>query len=123
MGVMFIYQTSKPLNGLWSSVVVVFGLPYFSISIALNILLTLMIVTRLILHARNIRTVTGTPTGIGGLYRATVTMLIESSALVAVNSLLFIGAWGAGNHAAEIFLAILAANQVRAFDLQTSCRM
>ena len=115
MGVTFIYQTSQPDNSVWSTTAVNFGLPYFSISIALNILLTLMIVVRLVLHSRNIRAAMGAPAGISGLYTAIVTMLIESSALYAVNSLLFIGPWGAGNHAADIFLPILAETQVRAF--------
>ena len=57
----------------------------------------------------------GSPSGLTGLYKAIITMLIESSALYAVNSLLFVGPWGAGNHAADIFLPILAETQVRAF--------
>jgi len=112
MGVMFIYQTSQPNSSIWNSIAVNFGLPYFSISIALNVLLTLMIVVRLVLHSRNIRSAMGTPVGVNGLYKAIVTMLIESSALYAVNSLLFIGPWGAGSHAADIFLPILAETQV-----------
>jgi len=74
-----------------------------------------MIVVRLVLHSRNIRTAMGTSNGVGGLYKAIVTMLIESSALYAVNSLLFVGTWGAGSGAADIFLPILAETQVRAF--------
>ena len=72
-----------------------------------------MIVTRLILHSRNVRTAMGAPFGATGLRKAIVTMFIESSALYAVNSLLFIGPWGAGNHAADMFLPILAETQVR----------
>jgi hypothetical protein len=115
MGIVFIYQTSQPDSSIWNSVAINFGLPYFSISVALNILLTIMIVTRLVLHSRNIRAAVGAPPGISGLYKAIVTMLVESSALYAVNSLLFIGPWGAKSHAADIFLPILAETQVRAF--------
>ena len=74
-----------------------------------------MIVIRLVLHMRIIRTTKGSPSVHSGLYKGIVTMLIESSALYAVNSLLFIGPWGAGNHASDIFLPILAQTQVRAF--------
>lgn len=90
-----------------------FGLPYLSISISLNVLLTLMIVVRLVLHSRSIRAAMGTSSGIGSLYRATVAMLIESSALYAVSSLLVIGLWVARGGAAEIFLPILCEAQVR----------
>ena len=113
MGILLIYQASRPDSGIWNTLSVEFGLPYFSISIALNILLTLMIVIRLVLYGRNIHAAMGTPPGIGGLYKAVVAMLIESSALYAVNSLLFVGPWGAKNHAADIFLPILAQTQVR----------
>ena len=112
MGIMLIYQTSQPNSSIWNSVAINFGLPYFSISISLNILLTLLIVARLLLHSRQIRTAMGAPSGLTGLYKAIITMLVESSALYAVNSLLFVGPWGAGNHAADIFLPILAETQV-----------
>jgi hypothetical protein len=113
MGIWFIYQTSLP-DSVSNSLGAGTGIPYFSISISLNILLTLLIVVRLILHSRNIRNALGAQAGAGGVYRAVVTMLIESSALYAVSSVLFIGPWGAGSWVADIFLPILAQNQVRA---------
>ena len=112
MGIMFIYQTSQPNSSLWSSIAINFGLPYFSISLSLNILLTLLIVTRLILHSRNIRKAMGAPSGANGLYKTIITVLVESSALYAINSLLFVGPWGAKSHVADIFLPILAETQV-----------
>ena len=115
MGITFIYQTSQPNSSIWNSTAIDFGLPYFSISLSLNILLTLMIVIRLILHSRNVRAAMGAPGGASGLYKAITTMLVESCAIYAVNSLLFVGPWGAGSHVADIFLPILAETQVRAF--------
>ena len=92
-----------------------FSIPCVAISVSLNVLLTLMIVIRLALHGRNIRAASGSPAGFGGLYKAVATMLIESSALYAVNSLLLIGLWVANSGAADIFLPIVAETQVRAF--------
>jgi len=92
-----------------------FSIPYVSVSISLNILLTLMIVARLVLHGGDLRATIGSPVGINGLYRTVATMLIESSALFAVNSLLLIGLWGARSGAADVFLPIVAEIQVRAF--------
>lgn len=66
------------------------GTIYFSISLALNLLLTLMIVVRLILHNKNIQRATGTSGGATGLYTTVVTMLIESSALYAIAFLSYI---------------------------------
>ena len=110
MGIAFDYQSSL-LNltaTLWS------GLPYFTISLSLNILLTLMISIRLIMHARSIRTAVGIA-GIGGLCNAVVAMLIESCVICAVSSLLVIGPWAADSPITNAFLAIIPETQVRAF--------
>ena len=44
--------------------------------------------------------------------KAIVIMLVESSALYAVSSLLFIAPWGARSHIADAFWPILAETQV-----------
>ena len=108
MGVLLIYQSSKVVSVVWSA------LPWFTISLSLNIILTLMIVIRLILHTRAIRTAMG-GSGIGGLSKAIVTMLIESCALYAVSSVLVIGPWSATATFGNTFLAILPEIQVRVF--------
>ena len=108
MGILLVYQSSIVTSVTWSA------LPWFSISLSLNIILTLMIVIRLILHTRTIRTAMG-GSGIGGLCKAVITMLVESCALYAVSSALLIGPWGAQNTVANTFLSILPEIQVRAF--------
>ena len=118
MGIAYDYQNSlQGTTTAWA------GLPYFTISLSLNILLTLMISVRLITHARSIRTAVGIA-GIGRLCNAIVTMLIESCVIYAVSSLLVIGPWAADSPITNVFLAILPETQVRAFhdrDLLTGC--
>ena len=114
MGVMLLVSEGWGWRRFSVTTTVDFGLPYLSISVSLNVLLTIMIVIRLVIHSRNILAVKGGPARFG-LYRALITMLIESSALYAVNSLLLIGLWGAGNQTADTFLPILAEIQVRVF--------
>jgi len=104
-----------------------FGVAYLLISVSLNVLITLMIVVRLILHARNVRTATGSLAEISGLCKTISTMFIESCALFTVSSLVLVGAlaayiysnniniYGVGRIAARIFFPILAEIQVRAF--------
>ena len=120
---MFVFL-SGGLESEGDSIISRYGRPYLSISVSLNVLLTLMIVTRLALHIRNIRTAIGTPAGIGGSYRTVITMLIESSALYAVSSLLVIAPPLNIRYPADIFLPVLAQTQVCAShsrDLQTDC--
>ena len=88
------------------------SLPSLSISVSLNLLLILMIVVRLVLHGRNIRVAAGSPLGISGLYRTSITMLIESSALYTVSSFLVIGPVAAGSLVMDVFFPILAETQV-----------
>ena len=102
------------------------SLQYLSISVSLNVLLTLMIIIRLVLHDRNIRAVTGFRAGISGLYKTVSIMLIESCALFAVNSLVVVVALVLANASLDdinypgtcvldIFFPILAEIQVRVF--------
>ena len=107
MGIVFIYQSATTYIIQWSA------LSYYSISLSLNILLTLMIVIRLILHARDNHTAMGI-TGIGGLCNAIATMLIESCAIYAVGSSLVIGSWAARNPITNLFMDMLPETQVRA---------
>ena len=109
MGILLVYQNANIYaSDQWAS------LPYFSIALSLNVILTLMIIIRLILHARNTRAALG-GSGIGGLSKAIVTMLVESCALYAVSSLLVIGPYGGGNYVTNLFLFVLPETQVRAF--------
>ena len=116
MGILLLtFEAGGQNNNTWIAVILKFGLPYLSISISLNIILTLMIVIRLLLHNRGIRAAMGSPARIDRLYKAIVTMLIESSALYAVSSFLVIGPWVAGYRDAITFWPILTQTQVNAF--------
>ena len=47
MSILTLFQSSCPNVSLWTHTTVQFSLPYFSISISLNIILTLLLVSRL----------------------------------------------------------------------------
>jgi len=101
--------TDRVMHSAWPN------LAFYSISLSLNIILTLMIVVRLVLCGRNIFAVPGSPSGFGRLYSTIATMLIESCALFAAASLLLIVPWAVGSPAAFLFSPIFAEIQVRAF--------
>jgi hypothetical protein len=115
MGILFMYETGRPTDAITIDInnMVYFGAPYFAVSFLLNSVLTTMIVVRLVLHRRNIRNVMGATAGAGELYKATITILVESSALFVVNYLLFIGTWATKSFIQYIFLQMLAQTQVR----------
>ena len=106
MGITFVYQSTVTFGYGWSI------LSYGSLSLALNIILTFMIVIRLALHVRSTRKAMGV-SGIGGLCNPIITMLVESCALYSVSLVLVLGPWVAGNGIFGFFLFILPQTQVR----------
>ena len=85
---------------------------YYSICLSLNILLTLMIAVRLLVHTRNLRKATGVLSGSSGLHTV-VTMIVESYALYAAALIGYIVPW-AVNSSVVLFLSqVLGAIQVR----------
>ena len=113
-GIWFIHETARP-GGTWTLLPSKIGTPYFSITAGLNVILTLLILSRLFLHGRNVRSAMGGQAKISSFFKAALAMIIESSALYAINSLLFVIPRGVGSYVANIFLPILAQTQVRAF--------
>lgn len=112
-GIGLMRESSRPNSiATESAGVVRFGTSYLTISFSLNILLTLMIVTRLILHRRNNKAAMGSMDSVGGLYKAIVTIIVESYALYAVTFLLFIIPWAARSYTQYVFLQVLSQIQV-----------
>ena len=110
MGITYIYKLSTP--GVDDAIE--FETSYLSVSISLNILLTLMIITRLILHRRNFQNSLSTEHGGGRLYTALITMFIESYALYAITLLLYIPSNAANSWIATILSKFVGPAQVRA---------
>lgn len=112
MGVITLYKSSEPQSSLWSGVTVNFGLPYFSISCANNVFLTLLITGRLLFERSRLRRLS--PDGqLYTPYFSITAMLVESCALYAIFSILFIGTYASNNYASDIFLPLLSQTQVR----------
>ena len=107
-GIRMLYGDTVGLGSGWLVI------EYLLASTLLSILLTLMIVIRLVLHTRNTRAAMGV-TGIGGLYKAVITMLIESCALDTASSLLVIGSSTVSTGLQGLFWPIFTEIQVRAF--------
>ena len=86
---------------------------YYSICLSLNILLTLMIIVRLVLHGRNIPQATGASDRTVGLWSNVVTVLVESCALYAAALLLFIIPYATRSYIMSIPEGVVANCQVR----------
>ena len=115
MGIAQVYLGSG--TGYRTAISVNLDTSSLSISLSFNILLTLMIVMRLILHIRNVRKATGAPDKSNGLHTAAataVTILIESYALYSITLLVYIVPWAIQSWVVAIFTGALGTVQVRA---------
>ncbi|KAF5378251.1 hypothetical protein D9757_009144 [Collybiopsis confluens] len=112
MGIMQLFQSSRPNANLWTKTTVNFGIPYFAISAALNITITFMINARLLMWRRDLKTLLGTGKRLSIPYMSIASILVESSALYTTYSILFIVPYGLGSHVSNIFLPSLIEVQV-----------
>ena len=88
---------------------------YFSICLLLNVVLALMIVTRLMVYIRNVRKATGAPDGSSGPHittAAVVTILIESYSIYAATLLLYLVPSAAHSSVVGLFSGLTSAVQV-----------
>jgi hypothetical protein len=88
-------------------------LSYLTISLSLNVVLTLMIVVRLLMHRRNIRTAIGDSAEFGGLYHSIITTIVESYAPYTIVSLINLALFVVDSPIQDFFGPALGHVQVR----------
>ena len=76
---------------------------YYFVAFALNVLLTLLIIIRILWHRRNFQNAVGTSAGVSGLYTTVVTMLVESCAPYTVSSMLYLIPMATNSNVALVF--------------------
>lgn len=109
MGVLFILQCSA--NSPWvNGGNVNWTIPFFALSLGLNILLTLAIALRLVIFRRHVVSVLGK--GYGSQYTSIAAMIVESAALFSIFSILFIVPFALNKPLNNIFVQSL--NHVQA---------
>jgi len=105
MSILTVFQSSKPGSNLWSRVTVQFILPYWALSISLNVFLTLIISFRLLRMRRAARMILSAEHA--KTYTSVITMIIESAALFSITSLWFIICYAMGSKVQNLILPVL----------------
>ncbi|KAF9445738.1 hypothetical protein P691DRAFT_709869 [Macrolepiota fuliginosa MF-IS2] len=106
MGVVIIFQSSRPSQSFWSSAAIPFGLAYYVLTAVLTIIATILMTFRLLMARRQfIRAMGNSPHA--RQYLSIATMLIESSALYAIWSIIFIGLYIVNHPMQSVFLGTL----------------
>lgn len=113
LSILTIYQTSQPGASLWSQTAVAFAVPYWSLSIALNILVTLIIVYRLLSLTKQVKMALSPSHA--RTYTSISAMIIESAALYSITGMIFIICYARNSNVQNIVLPILGQVMVRCY--------
>ncbi|KAJ3541664.1 hypothetical protein NMY22_g3798 [Coprinellus aureogranulatus] len=109
-GIALIVQGTLPLLSVFNLIKIT--LANFSITASLNMLITALIALRLVLHSISMRRTMESDATSLRMYTSLWTILVESSALYALFSLLFIVTYAIDHPASKMFLPILGQVQV-----------
>jgi len=104
-------QLTQPNGNIWTKLSISFATPYWSLSIALNIILTSLIVSKILWMRRSVSQSLGSQHS--KQYTSIVAMLIESAAMYSIAGLVYIICYGINSSAQQIFITILGEAQVR----------
>lgn len=128
LGIFFLLQISSPSSSPYLNPgrLINWTFPYFSVSLAINIVVTLLVAIRLLLYRRTMVQLLGP--GHGTECTTIVAMLVESAAVYATFSLLFLIPFALDNPVSYTFLQVLgeaqasrsiAARLIPSFDVVT----
>jgi hypothetical protein len=107
-----IIELCIPGISLFSSISVNFAIPYWTISIALNIIITACITARLLYLRYQTRKLIN---GSGAEYLSGTAMLVESAALYTTNGLIFLVSYALKSPIQNLALPVLGQTQVCPF--------
>ena len=105
------YQTRPPGLSLYSRLSLKVGIAYSAMTLSLNLLLTFLIITRLLLYRRAV--MNALPTDYTMHYLSLATIVVESVLLYSLFGVAFIVTYVLDNPLYRIFLYTAAACQVR----------
>ena len=111
MGTLWTLESSHPGLSLYSALPLAYGIAYFSISLSVNIILTILIVARLLMFRRTL--LAQLPRAHSGHYLSLATLVIESAALYSIFAVAFLVSYALNSPISQIWLAVAQAAQVR----------
>jgi hypothetical protein len=110
LGIVRTIVASEPHSSLWASKTKRFGLPYWALSIFLNVAITVCIVTKLFITRKLLRETMGPE--YGRAYTGVAAMLIESAAPYALVGVILLVLYGLGDTAMNLFIPVYCQVQV-----------
>ncbi|KAJ6500148.1 hypothetical protein C8R47DRAFT_284047 [Mycena vitilis] len=111
-GVCWLKQVGTASSSPWNTSGINFTTPYFTMSLALNIFVTLLIVARLMLYRKQINQALPSGTEHGAQYVSLAAMVFESAAIYSLFSLLFLVPFIMKQPLSQLFIQALSPVQI-----------
>ena len=111
LSILTLVQSALPGANLWTHLTFSFALPYWSLSIAVNMLLTLLIIIRLVIIRNGLRATLGkqhTKT-----YTSLIAIMVESASIYTTVGLIYIVAFARNWKVQNVVLPVLGQVMVR----------
>ena len=89
---------------MWASAAYDFAVPYWSLSIAVNLLLTIAIITRLLVARKQLKAVMGEEHALE--YTSLIAIFIESASLYSITSLIYVVAFAVNSNVQNLILPL-----------------
>ncbi|KAJ7188005.1 hypothetical protein C8R46DRAFT_879144 [Mycena filopes] len=112
IGILWLKQVGVTSASPWDTSGINFTTPYFAMSLALNILVTILIVVRLMMYRWRINRAMPLGSNHGAEYTSLAAMIVESAAIYSLFALLFLVPFVIGHPLSQLFLQALSPVQV-----------
>ncbi|KAJ7350669.1 hypothetical protein DFH08DRAFT_935453 [Mycena albidolilacea] len=104
MGTLWVLESSQPFLSLYSALPMAYGTSYYTLSLGVNIILTLLIIGRLLVYRRNL--LENLTAAHGAHYISLITIIVESAALYSLFALLFLITYAINHPTNQVWLAV-----------------
>ncbi|KAJ7807860.1 hypothetical protein B0H14DRAFT_3881764 [Mycena olivaceomarginata] len=108
-GTLWVLQTSQPSLSIYRALPVTYGTSYYTLSLGVNIILTLLIIGRLLVYRRNL--LENLAVAHGAHYISLITIIVESAALYSLFALLFLITYAINHPTNQVWLPVASACQ------------
>jgi len=110
IGTIWVLQSSQPGLSFYSKIPLAFGTAYYSLSIGMNVILTILITSKLLLYRRRFKNASGASNP-NKFYTSLMTIFVESAALYSTFAICFLITYAINNPLNQIFLGFTTAGQ------------
>ena len=120
MGTLWTLQSSQPGLSFFGTLSLAYGTSYYAISLGSNIVMTILIIARLLIHRRTIMTTLGLSPEHARDYTSLATIVIESASLYYVFAIPFLIMYALHIPINQLFVSLANSTQVSLYSISSA---